>query len=48
MTNHVPRRIRAPPAEPDLLHSGYDSGDGLHPNDAGMRAMADAVLGALP
>ncbi|MCM4075962.1 SGNH/GDSL hydrolase family protein [Paractinoplanes hotanensis] len=31
------------PADPLRLHPAYDSGDGLHPNDAGMAAMADAV-----
>ncbi|WP_151770519.1 SGNH/GDSL hydrolase family protein [Streptomyces abyssomicinicus] len=31
------------PAHPARLLPAYDSGDGLHPNDAGMKAMADAV-----
>jgi lysophospholipase L1-like esterase len=31
------------PAEPDRLLPAYDSGDHLHPNDAGMAAMAAAV-----
>ena len=31
------------PAEPTALRAEYDSGDHLHPNDAGMAAMADAV-----
>nr|WP_221373772.1 SGNH/GDSL hydrolase family protein [Actinoplanes polyasparticus] len=31
------------PADPLRLNPDYDSGDGLHPNDAGMAAMADAV-----
>ncbi|MFE1397552.1 SGNH/GDSL hydrolase family protein [Nocardiopsis dassonvillei] len=31
------------PADPLRLLPAYDSGDGLHPNDAGMAAMADAV-----
>ncbi|PRY44492.1 SGNH/GDSL hydrolase family protein [Umezawaea tangerina] len=31
------------PAEPDRLLAGYDSGDHLHPNDAGMAALAAAV-----
>jgi lysophospholipase L1-like esterase len=31
------------PADPLRLNPGYDSGDHLHPNDAGYRAMADAV-----
>ncbi|MFH9616529.1 SGNH/GDSL hydrolase family protein [Streptomyces pratensis] len=34
--------------DPLALDPAYDSGDGLHPNDAGTRAMADAVdLGML-
>jgi lysophospholipase L1-like esterase len=31
------------PAEPLKLAAVYDSGDHLHPNDAGFRAMADAI-----
>ncbi|NYI03930.1 SGNH/GDSL hydrolase family protein [Allostreptomyces psammosilenae] len=31
------------PGQPDRLDPRYDSGDGLHPNDAGARAMAQAV-----
>jgi lysophospholipase L1-like esterase len=31
------------PADPLRLRAAYDSGDHLHPNDAGMAAMADAV-----
>jgi lysophospholipase L1-like esterase len=31
------------PADPLRLNPAYDSGDHLHPNDAGMAAMADAV-----
>jgi len=31
------------PADPLRLRPAYDSGDGLHPNDAGMAAMAAAV-----
>ena len=31
------------PAAPGRLRAAYDSGDGLHPNDAGMAALADAV-----
>ena len=31
------------PADPLRLNPGYDSGDHLHPNDAGYQAMADAV-----
>jgi lysophospholipase L1-like esterase len=36
-------RALADPADPDRLAPAYDGGDGLHPNDAGMRAMAAAV-----
>jgi lysophospholipase L1-like esterase len=36
------------PAQPDRLLPAYDSGDHLHPDDAGFRAMADAIpLGIL-
>jgi len=36
------------PADPRRLNPGYDSGDHLHPDDAGYQAMADAVnLGML-
>lgn len=31
------------PADPQRLGPAYDSGDHLHPNDAGMRAFADSV-----
>lgn len=31
------------PAHPGRLLAAYDSGDGLHPNDAGMAAMAAAI-----
>ncbi|MER5265655.1 SGNH/GDSL hydrolase family protein [Actinosynnema sp. NPDC002837] len=31
------------PGQPDRLLPAYDSGDHLHPNDAGMAAMAEAV-----
>ncbi len=31
------------PAHPSQFLTGYDSGDHLHPNDAGYKAMADAV-----
>lgn len=33
----------ADPAEDGRLHPALDSGDGLHPGDAGARALADAV-----
>ena len=31
------------PAQPDRLLPAFDSGDHLHPNDAGYKAMADAI-----
>ncbi|MEP7329415.1 MAG: SGNH/GDSL hydrolase family protein [Betaproteobacteria bacterium] len=31
------------PADPEVIRAAYDSGDNLHPNDAGYKAMADAV-----
>jgi lysophospholipase L1-like esterase len=31
------------PANPILLRAAFDSGDGIHPNDAGYQAMANAV-----
>ncbi|MEV6839561.1 hypothetical protein AB0N17_34535 [Streptomyces sp. NPDC051133] len=31
------------PAHPAALDPAYDSGDHIHPNDAGMKAMADAI-----
>jgi len=31
------------PADPLRQRPAYDSGDGLHPNDAGMAALAAAV-----
>ncbi|WP_066943928.1 SGNH/GDSL hydrolase family protein [Streptomyces lushanensis] len=31
------------PAAPAKIRPAYDSGDHLHPNDAGMKAMADAI-----
>jgi lysophospholipase L1-like esterase len=31
------------PAHPTWMKPAYDSGDGLHPNDAGHAAMADAI-----
>jgi lysophospholipase L1-like esterase len=33
----------ADPAHPDRMLPAYDSGDHLHPNDAGYKAMADAI-----
>lgn len=41
-------RAMRDPADPAALNPAYDSGDHIHPNDAGMKAMADAVdLGLL-
>jgi lysophospholipase L1-like esterase len=31
------------PAQPTRLRAGYDSGDHIHPNDQGYRAMAEAI-----
>jgi len=36
-------RAVADPADPDQLNPAYNSGDFLHPNDAGYRAMAAAI-----
>ncbi|WP_248965481.1 SGNH/GDSL hydrolase family protein [Sphaerisporangium perillae] len=36
-------RVLADPADRDALNPAYDGGDRLHPNDAGMKAMAAAV-----
>ena len=36
-------RVVRDPADPSALAPAYDSGDHLHPDDAGMLAMADAV-----
>ncbi|MEV5143145.1 hypothetical protein [Streptomyces sp. NPDC052727] len=33
----------ADPAEPARIRTDFDSGDGLHVNDAGAKAIADAV-----
>jgi lysophospholipase L1-like esterase len=40
-------RVLQDPAYPDYLSPAYNSGDGLHPNDAGYAAMADAINLAL-
>lgn len=36
-------RVLADPRQPEALDPAYDSGDHLHPNSAGYRAMADAI-----
>ncbi|HEY0694004.1 MAG TPA: hypothetical protein VGD71_33795 [Kribbella sp.] len=36
-------RVMASPSDEDQLRPAYDSGDRLHPNDAGYRAMAYAI-----
>ncbi|WP_173164936.1 SGNH/GDSL hydrolase family protein [Phytohabitans suffuscus] len=36
-------RALADPTDPDRMRPEYDAGDALHPNDAGMRAMAEAA-----
>ena len=36
-------RVMRDPADPQRLNPTYDSGDHLHPNDAGMAAMANAI-----
>ncbi|MEO3886111.1 SGNH/GDSL hydrolase family protein [Nonomuraea sp. B5E05] len=36
-------KIMADPADPDQINPAYDSGDKLHPGDAGYRVMAEAV-----
>jgi lysophospholipase L1-like esterase len=36
-------KVLADPAHPGAIAAGYDSGDHLHPNDAGYRAMGDAI-----
>ncbi|MGW2649935.1 SGNH/GDSL hydrolase family protein [Streptomyces sp. NPDC001393] len=36
-------RTMRDPANPAALNPAYDSGDHLHPNDEGMKAMADAI-----
>ncbi len=36
-------KVTADPADPEMLNPAYDSGDHLHPNDAGYRTMANAV-----
>ncbi|MBN1173705.1 MAG: SGNH/GDSL hydrolase family protein [Micromonosporaceae bacterium] len=35
--------VMGEPGDPLTLRAAYNSGDGLHPNDAGMQAMADAI-----
>ena len=36
-------RVLRDPSHPSRLLPAYDSGDHVHPNDAGYRAMADAI-----
>ena len=36
-------RVLRDPAHPSLMLPAYDSGDHVHPNDAGYKAMADAI-----
>ena len=36
-------RLMGDPVHPDRLAPAYDSGDHLHPNDAGFKAMAAAI-----
>ena len=36
-------KITADPANPDRFNPTYDSGDHLHPNDAGYKAMGDGI-----
>ncbi len=36
-------RVVRDPSDPARLRPAYNSGDGLHPNDAGYQAMADAI-----
>jgi lysophospholipase L1-like esterase len=36
-------RVMRDPARPDHLAPAYDSGDHLHPNEAGFKAMAEAI-----
>src|SRR5262252_71453 len=36
-------RVIADPAHPSAIAAAYDSGDHLHPNDAGYRTMADSI-----
>jgi lysophospholipase L1-like esterase len=36
-------KVLRDPSKPETLNAAYDSGDHLHPNDAGYKAMADAI-----
>lgn len=48
-TNHMAdgfidfEKATADPAHPDMFNPAYDSGDHLHPNDAGYKAMGESV-----
>jgi lysophospholipase L1-like esterase len=36
-------RVLADPTHPTAIAAAYDSGDHLHPNDAGYKAMGEAI-----
>jgi lysophospholipase L1-like esterase len=36
-------RVFADPTDPDRMRPEYNSGDGVHPNDTGMNAIAEAI-----
>ena len=36
-------KATADPSDPQMFNPAYDSGDHLHPNDAGYQAMANAI-----
>ena len=43
MKSRARKGILRDPGHPRRLRAGFDSGDHLHPGDAGYRAMADAI-----
>ena len=43
MDKDLADQVMRDPADPLRLIPAYDSGDHLHPNDAGYQAMADAI-----